>query len=65
MCSLKNEVHLLMKNTMACCAGGLAFWAVGWAFCMGDGAYATAFNGEFSIEVSTKLRESCPIFCVR
>ena len=49
MCSLKNEVHLLMKNTMACCAGGLAFWAVGWAFCMGDGAYATAFNGEFSL----------------
>ena len=44
-----------MKNTMACCAGGLAFWAVGWAFCMGDGAYATAFNGESSIEVSTKL----------
>ena len=45
MCSLKNEVHLLMKNMAACCAGGLMFWAFGWAFCMGDGEYATPFYG--------------------
>ena len=45
MCSLKNEVHLLMKNMSSCCAGGLTFWAVGWALTMGEGSLATPFNG--------------------
>ena len=39
------KVHLLMKNMSACCAGGLMFWALGWAFCMGEGQFATPFNG--------------------
>ena len=45
MCSLKNEVHLLMKNMSSCCAGGLMFWAVGWAFTMGEGSLSSPYNG--------------------
>ena len=45
MCSLKNEVHLLMKNLAACCFGGLTFWAVGWGLAMGEGKYSSPFNG--------------------
>ena len=35
-----------MKNMSACCAGGLMFWALGWALCMGEGRWATPFNGQ-------------------
>ena len=45
MCSLKNEVHLLMKNMSSCCAGGLTFWAVGWGLTMGEGSLSSPYNG--------------------
>ena len=48
MCSLKNEVHLLMKNLAACCFGGLTYWAIGWGLSMGEGQYSTPFNGRQS-----------------
>ena len=48
MCSLKNEVHLLMKNLAACCFGGLTYWAVGWGLSMGEGKYSSPFNGEIT-----------------
>ncbi|XP_023323583.1 putative ammonium transporter 3 [Eurytemora carolleeae] len=45
MCSLKNEVHLLMKNTAACCFGGLTYWAIGWSLSNGQGEYSTPYYG--------------------
>ena len=45
MCSLKNEVHLLMKNLSACCFGGLSYWAVGWGLSMGEGIFSSPVNG--------------------
>ena len=51
MCSLKNEVHLLMKNLAACCFGGLTYWAVGWGLSMGEGKYSSPFNG--------KIKKNC------
>jgi len=45
MCSLKNEVHGMMKNLASNCLGGLAFWAFGWGLSMGRSSYSTSFFG--------------------
>lgn len=41
----KNTANILMKNMIDACVGGLAFWAVGWAFAYGASDSSSGFIG--------------------
>lgn len=41
----KNTANILMKNMIDACVGGLAFWAVGWAFAYGASDSTNSFIG--------------------
>ena len=45
MCSMKNEVNILLKNVVDVALGGLVFWAFGYGLVMGDTEYTNAFCG--------------------
>ena len=52
MCSLKNEVHLLMKNLAACCFGGTASAAY-W------GIVSFHFVGDFILTIGKPKKRIC------
>ena len=52
MCSLKNEVHLLMKNLAACCFGGTASAAY-W------GIVSFHFVGDFILTIGKPQKRIC------
>ena len=45
MCSMKNEVNILVKNVVDVAVGGFVFWVVGFGLVMGDHAYSNPFVG--------------------
>ncbi len=45
MCSMKNEVSILMKNVVSVALGGMVFWAAGFGLAMGEGTGSNPFCG--------------------
>ena len=45
MCSMKNEVNILVKNVLDVFLGGLVFWAFGYGLALGDSEWATPLYG--------------------
>ena len=45
MCSMKNEVSILVKNVLDVVIGGFVFWCVGYGIVAGDTKYTTPLYG--------------------
>ena len=45
MCSMKNEVNILVKNVLDVFLGGIVFWALGFGLVLGDSEYSTPWYG--------------------
>ncbi len=45
MCSMKNEVNILMKNIVDVALAGFGFWSFGFGLVMGDGPGTTPLYG--------------------
>ena len=45
LCSMKNEVNILVKNVVDVFLGGFVFWAVGYGLASGESKYSNAWFG--------------------
>ena len=58
MCSMKNEVNILVKNIVDVAVGGFVFWAVGYGLVMGDHPlYSNSFVGVGHFFFSPDVKE--------